>query len=756
MAGGDPVVADPLSCEPALLVNPTRREPVPPAVLEASRAFAASSVPDLVPLADDVEASREVERLRAWNDSGQQPTRIGVLRRLGTPIEARERAAQSPRRMTASDPRVASLPLESGGRLVAARVRVPAAFGVRLRLAEVRVPIGTRFWVFGSDPAKAIGFGIELIGPDESIWTPSVHRTDSVTVVAMLPAEVDRPGTAGDRGWGFSIRELLQTLHPTARSSHETLQQQPLAGCERGSMCFTDATFPSIESAEKATALLTFFLEGVGEAQCSGILLNDTPEGVKPYLLTSRQCIPNQYSASSLEAYFDMVEDKCNGLPPFLDEVPRVNGSSLLASGAASDYSFLLLSGHPSGSHVYKGWSASISSTVAGTALHTLSNPEPQWSFLYSQATVVSSIPTCTGYPLPAYPSPGFVWSRGTIGVPAAGGAPAMNSAGAVVGHFSGYCSTGSSDPCNYSSVYQMNGAFATTYQGIKQWLSPTVTSPPVADFSFSPSSPKAGQSLAFTDLSTGSPTSWGWNFGDSTASGLQNPTHTYSSPGTYPVTLVAYNSAGSNSITKQVVVQAATAPPTIQSFTANPTAVAPGGTTTLSWTSTGGTSASIDQGVGSVPTSGSKLITPVIGATYTLTVTGPGGSATASVTIQAASGGTCSPDATTLCLGPSGRFKVQATYKDYNGNTGSGKAQKLTDDSGYFYFFTSTNVELVAKFVSFCNGSSGNWAIYASGLTDVEVTFKVTDTKNGMYKEYKNPLGNRFCTIGDGPFPCP
>ncbi len=118
-------------------------------------------------------------------------------------------------------------------------------------------------------------------------------------------------------------------------------------------------------------------------------------------------------------------------------------------------------------------------------------------------------------------------------------------------------------------------------------------------------------------------------------------------------------------------------------------------------------------------------------------------------------SGGTCTADGTTLCLYNS-RFKVQATYKDYSGNTGSANAVSLTTDSGYFWFFSSTNVELVAKIVSFCSGSSGNYGIYASGLTDVQVTFVVTDVTTGLQKTYTNPLGNRFCTIADGPFSCP
>ena len=115
-----------------------------------------------------------------------------------------------------------------------------------------------------------------------------------------------------------------------------------------------------------------------------------------------------------------------------------------------------------------------------------------------------------------------------------------------------------------------------------------------------------------------------------------------------------------------------------------------------------------------------------------------------------------CTPGATTMCLGPEGRFQVQADYKDYDGNVGQGKVHKLTDLSGYLTFSDSSSVELVAKFVSFCSGEAPNWSIYASGLTDLEVTFKVTDTKTGLSREYRNELGSRFCMIGDGAFTCP
>jgi len=115
-----------------------------------------------------------------------------------------------------------------------------------------------------------------------------------------------------------------------------------------------------------------------------------------------------------------------------------------------------------------------------------------------------------------------------------------------------------------------------------------------------------------------------------------------------------------------------------------------------------------------------------------------------------------CKADAKTMCLGPDGRFKVQATYGDYAGNRGDGKARKLSNASGYFSFYDPENIELVVKFLGFCSGGSGDWAFYASGLTDLEFTLDVTDTRTGIHREYLNPLGSRFCTAVDESFPCP
>jgi PKD repeat protein len=76
---------------------------------------------------------------------------------------------------------------------------------------------------------------------------------------------------------------------------------------------------------------------------------------------------------------------------------------------------------------------------------------------------------------------------------------------------------------------------------------------PPVANFSGSPTTVLEGQSVTFTDLSTNSPTSWSWSFtgGNPSTSTAQNPVITYTTAGTYAVSLTATNAAGSDNETK-------------------------------------------------------------------------------------------------------------------------------------------------------------------------------------------------------------
>ncbi len=89
-----------------------------------------------------------------------------------------------------------------------------------------------------------------------------------------------------------------------------------------------------------------------------------------------------------------------------------------------------------------------------------------------------------------------------------------------------------------------------------------TVTGPPVAAFSGAPTYGTAPLTVAFTDLSTGNPTAWGWNFGDTGTSAEQNPIHQYIAAGDYTVTLTASNTCGSDGETKTAYIHVTQAVP--------------------------------------------------------------------------------------------------------------------------------------------------------------------------------------------------
>jgi len=115
--------------------------------------------------------------------------------------------------------------------------------------------------------------------------------------------------------------------------------------------------------------------------------------------------------------------------------------------------------------------------------------------------------------------------------------------------------------------------------------------------------------------------------------------------------TLTASNGSGST-LSTPVTVTVEVSKPTINSFTASPTSVAPPAGSTLSWSVTGATSLSIDQGVGTV-TGTSTTVYPTVTTTYTLTASNGGGStlsAPVTVTVSAAGNG----PATDLFLPPS------------------------------------------------------------------------------------------------------
>ncbi len=107
--------------------------------------------------------------------------------------------------------------------------------------------------------------------------------------------------------------------------------------------------------------------------------------------------------------------------------------------------------------------------------------------------------------------------------------------------------------------------------------------------------------------------------------------------------TLTATNAAGSTTATTSVIVIVPTVPPTC-TLSALPTSITMGSSSVLTFTSTNATSSIMDQGVGTIPLSGTKSVSPATTTTYTATFTGAGGSIKCSTKVTVTSASTTPP----------------------------------------------------------------------------------------------------------------
>jgi PKD repeat protein len=93
------------------------------------------------------------------------------------------------------------------------------------------------------------------------------------------------------------------------------------------------------------------------------------------------------------------------------------------------------------------------------------------------------------------------------------------------------------------------------------------------ADFTGNPTNGTAPLTVQFNDISAGHPVTWAWDFGDGGTDTIPNPSHTFSTIGSYPVTLSITSQDGSSIIeTKKGYINVSSVKSIDTGFIGNPT----------------------------------------------------------------------------------------------------------------------------------------------------------------------------------------
>ncbi|MFH2094063.1 MAG: T9SS type A sorting domain-containing protein, partial [Bacteroidota bacterium] len=320
---------------------------------------------------------------------------------------------------------------------------------------------------------------------------------------------------------------------------------------------------------EKRGVALISIVIGANSYLCSGSLVNNTSQDCVPYFLSAYHCGEGA-SASDFNQwgfYFGYWASTCTGTTAYYEKL--ITGATKKAEaantpGSKSDMLLLQLSNNNFGTtyqRYYNGWNRASTASGGGVCIH-------------HPAGDMMKISTYTSTPTTYYTTHWLVYWAATVtdhGVTEGGssGSPLFDNNGRVIGTLTGgtsYC-TAQSDPDIYGKFsyhWDQNGTTASAR--LKDWLDPTNTGVTTLDgvyypcsgtgvtaqFTGNPTTVVEGGSVAFTNQSTGSITSWTWSFpggSPSSFNGQNPPAITYSTAGSYNVSLVV--SDGTNNDTE-------------------------------------------------------------------------------------------------------------------------------------------------------------------------------------------------------------
>lgn len=164
----------------------------------------------------------------------------------------------------------------------------------------------------------------------------------------------------------------------------------------------------------------------------------------------------------------------------------------------------------------------------------------------------------------------------------------------------------------SYTVVLTATNSAGANSTDIARYINISAITTPVVSFTSDTTTGVVPLTIRFNDTSTNYPTSWLWNFGDGSISTAQNPSHVYTSAGSFTVTLVATNSGGSGTVTStHYIVAIVTTPATTVSTTVPTTSQVTPGTTVSSTVQVPVTSTTTTAPAGS--TAGSSGLLPVI-----------------------------------------------------------------------------------------------------------------------------------------------
>jgi lysyl endopeptidase len=363
--------------------------------------------------------------------------------------------------------------LPGGDRLWRLTVQSPNATDLRFGFSRFRVPQGVTLHVI--DEASRAYDGAYTSAdttPDGQLWLAPVSG-DTLTLELHVPAGIV---LAGDAVVLSSVGAGYRNVNARGGPG--------LFGAGESGTCNIDVVCPlGDDYRDEIRAVAKFYFQSGGTYLCTGTLVNNTAQDLKPYFLTANHCISTQPEATSMSLIWNYESPGCGQHGGGSTAQTQNGGATLRSHRADVDVALVELNSLPPTAYgvFYAGWDASGVAPAGSIGIH---HPSGWVKAITEDDNGLTTMNSCIGS--------GGSSSHWRTGEPYAQGTTEGGSSGSAIvvpfGDASGHQNliigtlSGGSAACSGSvpnSGYDCYGKFSVAWDGssastrLRDWLDP-------------------------------------------------------------------------------------------------------------------------------------------------------------------------------------------------------------------------------------------------------------------------------------------
>ncbi|MCS6844855.1 MAG: S1 family peptidase, partial [Caldilineales bacterium] len=379
----------------------------------------------------------------------------GVAPRFALPIPVDLSPANSGRWETLAD----------GTRLWRLRLRSAGALSLNLGFDRYVMPDGGQLLLYTPDGSAVRGpFTAADNEAHGQLWTPLLEG-EEIVVEVRVPAEA---------------APKLELHLASVNHGFLPFGQLPTSGaCNVDVVCGAADGYPQVDAWRDQIRAVAAISTG-GSIFCTGFLVNNTAQDLKPYFMTARHCGVSSSNAPSLVTYWNYQNSFCRppGSPasgaPGNGSLSQFNTGSYWRAGySPSDFTLVELDDpiNPAYNVHWAGWDATPADATSAVGIHHPNGEEKRISFENQPTTTTSYLGT-------SVPGDGthvrvIDWDLGTT-EPGSSGSPLFNQDRRVIGQLhGGYAACGNDDSDWYGRFSVSWNGGGTPSTRLKDWLDP-------------------------------------------------------------------------------------------------------------------------------------------------------------------------------------------------------------------------------------------------------------------------------------------